>query len=156
MTSNMSNNLDDTRFSPFVDRVLRRSGWFPGRSVEAEVKRWVSLLKGEFTIFPTAFNVLCEFGGIEVIQDAEGIDFARESFRINPEAGIGEGLRFTNWSAELQTNIYPLGMAVAEHMYLAIAENGEVFLLMDELIRGGADIDNALESLILGRSPDSL
>jgi hypothetical protein len=75
---------------------------------------------------------------------------AKEYFEIDPLLALGEGDRFSHFSDHVGTNLYPLGEGAGGHYFLAIGEDGRVFLLMEDIKIIGNDFDEALESLILG------
>jgi hypothetical protein len=152
------NGEDRTSFSKTVDEVLRKAGWFPGRSVDTTVDGWIEKLDGPggFQIFPAARHALRTFGDLEVRQDGPGIDHARQSFEIDPTSALGDGDLFDMWAQRLGARLYPLGEAGPVADYLAIDENGRVFLLTDALLLVGMNIKEALERLILGKKYETL
>lgn len=143
------------RFSNTVELTLKDAGWFAGRNVNDQVEEWSRNLHFDgFEIFPAAERVLAEFGGLIVTQDAPGLSCAREPFSVVPTLAAGEADRFGEFATHLKTRLYPLGEAAGGNCFLAIAENGEVFLIMDDILWLGQNMDQALEKLILGVPPE--
>ncbi len=142
------------RFSAFVENVLRNSGWFPDRNIGEIVDEWESELEktSGWKMFPAAKEILQEFGEIKVNLRGAGETSAREPFEIFPKRAMYEDDRFAEYEEELNTKLYPLGLATGSHYFIAVAEDKRVFLLMDNLIFLGEAFDEALENLILGRS----
>jgi hypothetical protein len=145
------------RFSKTVDLTLRDVGWFPSRNLGDQVGEWASELRSDgFEIFPEAERVLAEFGGLDVDQDAPGLNCAREPFRLVPTLAAGEADRFAEFAEYLKTTLYPLGEATWGNYFLAIGESGQVFLLMEDIRFLGQNIEEALEHLILGIQSEEL
>jgi hypothetical protein len=140
------------QFSDKVERVLRDAGWFPGRNIGDLVLKWKQelMVSDGFEMFPKAEEALSEFGGLLVNQNGPGITCARESFHILPTLAIDEADRFSVFSDYLQTKLYPLGEAVVGHGFRAIGEDGRVFLVEQDIMLNGNNMDEALEHLILG------
>jgi hypothetical protein len=137
------------RFTETTHAVLTRAGWFEGRNVADRVREWAGILSRDgFRIFPAAEEVLREFGGISIQQRGPGLTAARESFAFDPTAARLEDDRFAAFNGQAGSALYPLG----EHGqgFLAIAEDGRVFVLMDEMVQLGRTIDDALEAMIQG------
>ena len=137
------------RFSELARNALERSGWFPGRNVRDQVQKWqAALITDGFRIFPAAERVLNEFGGLALRQRGEGLTAARETFVFDPTAAHLEDDRFAAFSRLIKSALYPIG----EHGegFLAIAEDGRVFVLLDDIVRLGSNIEEALEAMIQG------
>ena len=141
-----------TRFSRPAEETLRRVGWYPGRQVREMVDSWKRTLKlsDGLEMFPRAETVLLEFGGLRIDQQGPGVTCARESFTFDPTAAVYEGDRFSDFSTMLRTKLYPLGEASGGHCFWAIGENGDIYLLMNDLILLGNTIEDALEKLLIG------
>jgi hypothetical protein len=145
------------RFSNTVELTLRDAGWFPGRNMGNQVGEWTRELSSDgFEIFPEAEKVLLEFGGLNVTQDAPGVNCAREPFQVAPILAAGEADRFEEFAEYLKTQLYPLGEACGGHGFLAIGKSGKVFLLMDDIRLLGQNIEEALEKLIQGIQSEEL
>jgi hypothetical protein len=101
-------------------------------------------------MFLVARSALLEFGGLQIQQSGPGLECARAPFRFDPLLALGEEDRFEEFESILQTRLYPLGDVWNGHSFLAIAEDGRVFLVGDDLFFAGNTIDEALERFILG------
>jgi hypothetical protein len=126
------------RWSAETDRVLRRAGWYPGRSVcTAE---WENTLRehGGFEMHEAARRFLAEFGGLESTERGPGKTMARMGFTfdvLSEEAGV---------------DLYPIGAADRRNNYLGIASNGAVYVGMDSVTLLAETADEALEKLVEG------
>lgn len=138
-----------------VRRVLNAAGWTEQRNVAREIDAWSLKLSPGFRLFPAAEMTLRRYGGIHIKQAGPGEETARESFELNPLLAIGEEDRFDEYACRLGKPLYPLGEAGNGHVFLAIASDGRVFALMEDLWLLGENMEAALETLILGRSPKS-
>ena len=136
------------RFAPQAEEVLRTCGWFEGRNVEGSLA-----LPGDFRIFPAASSVLAEFGGLRGGHVGPGIDTATSDFDLRPSLAWGESDRFQGFEEQLGVRLYPLGEAHHSHVFLAIADGGQTFLVMDDVFPLGSDFHSGLENLILGKRP---
>ena len=143
------------RFEPSVAEVLVKSGWFSGRSVETLVKHWkIELMKSDsLQMFPAAEKALLEFGGIKCSQRTMGKDLPVKSFEVNPSLAVYEEDRLEEFSSELGIEFYPLGEASGGYYFLAIAEDGKVYWLMENLFLIGKNFDEALHNMIIGVKP---
>lgn len=101
-------------------------------------------------MFPAAAEALSEFCGITIRQSAAGKECARESFSFDPALCVGERDRFASFEELLGCRLYPLGEAVGGRTFMAVAEDGRVFLLMEDLREQGPDIIQAIERLCQG------
>jgi len=143
------------RPGPIFLKVMSHAGWFSGRIVADlvnDVERKL-IVSDNWEIFPAARSALLEFGGIQVIQNGPGANAAREPFEINPLLAMGESDRFVPFELVLGKKLYPMGEAATGHYFLAIAEDGQTFLLMHNLVLVGDSFVDALENLITGVRP---
>lgn len=143
------------RFDDRVLAVLTAAGWYEGRKSKNVVSdaRVGLETNGGFEMFPAAEATLLEFGGLRVNQSGPGITCARAPFDLNPLLAVLCEDIFDEFARFLEQRLFPLGEAFGGHMFLAIAESGEIFVLMDEILRVGDDIDSALRNLIIGHAP---
>ena len=140
------------RFSTLTENTLRQAGWYPDRNVLEQVASWkTNEILGEFDMFHTAERVLLEFGGLIIDQHGPGETCAREPFEIDPTLAAYEGDRFNELSTVVNTRLYPLGEVANGTSFWAIGDNEHVYILMNEIQLLGKNIDEALESLIIGR-----
>lgn len=142
-------------WSAETERLLRKAGWHEGRDVGDLLDRWSAELGGSggFFMFDHARTVLREFGGLHVQQSGPGQECARGGFDLDPTLAAGESDRFERFVGSARSPLFPLGEAVDGNAFLAIAEDGRVFLLMDELVMIGRSIEEAMTSLVEGRRP---
>lgn len=142
------------RFSAQAENSLRGAGWYPGRQVPELVASWKeTLLRSDgLEMFPSAENALLEFGGLKFDEQGPGLTCSREPFELDPTLVIHESDRFDDFAAVLDTNLYPLGEAEGGLCFVVIGENGRVYLLMqDEAMLVGLNVEDGLESLLVGR-----
>ncbi|MES9508503.1 SUKH-3 domain-containing protein [Streptomyces sp. NPDC000609] len=138
------------RFSREVEDALRCADWVPNRRVCLD--RWKASLS-EFTWHAAAEEFLREFGGIRVDISGPGITCAREPFEFDPELAIGEGERFAELSELFGRKFFPLGEVGQGEFFLAIDEEGAIYLLGAWALRHGAG-DLALKHLVTGVAPE--
>lgn len=135
------------RFSEETLRLLQKAGWWPERSIGANLK-----LPNGFDIHPVALKVLEEFNHLQVGQSKPGIDRAQSTIIFDPLLAIGERERFKEYENFLQRNLYPLGEVDGGYHFLAIDETEFVFLIMDDCWFVDVAFDTALDRLLLGKS----
>ena len=107
-------------------------------------------------MFSSAESVLLEFGGLRIDQRGPGVSCAREPFTFDPTAAVYEGDRFSDFSTVLGTRLYPLGEASGGYYFWSIGENGDVYLLMNDLKLLGTTIERALEKLLIGLEAEKI
>lgn len=88
-----------------------------------------------------------------VTEEGTGQTCAREPFTIDPTLAGYESNRFADFVPLLKTRLYPLGEASGGNYFLAIGENDNVYLLMEDFKLLGKSMDEALEALSIGRQP---
>jgi len=130
--------------------VLRRVGWYPGRSVSTA--EWENTLSehGGFEIHETARRFLAEFGGLAITERGPGQTMARMGFTLDPTAAEWEDEIFDVLSEEAGTDLYPIGEADRRNLYLGIASGGAVYVGMDSVTLLAETADEALEKLVQG------
>ncbi|NEC86429.1 SUKH-3 domain-containing protein [Streptomyces sp. SID12501] len=141
-----------SRFTSEVESVLRRAGWLPDRRFD--LAPWKSSMSG-FLWHAAAEEFLQEFGGIRVDISGSGITCAREPFEFDPELAIGEEGRFAELSELFGRSFFPLGEIGQGEFFLAIDEEGVVYLLAAWVLRVSSG-DSALEHLVTGVAPERL
>lgn len=143
----------EPRFAAHVHLALIQAGWHEGRRVPAMVAEWERRL-AEFGAMSAAANAaLTEFGGLRFDLDGPGMDKARESFRLDPTLVEGECDRLGAF-ASVVGSLYPLGDFAHGAYFIAMAQDGQVFVLEQDIQRVGGDIVDALDRLLLGRRMD--
>ncbi|MER7534656.1 SUKH-3 domain-containing protein [Streptomyces sp. NPDC097704] len=129
-----------------MERVLRSSGWFPGRQVD--IQAWREGL-AEFSWHVAAERFLAEFGGISVNVSGPGITVAREPFDVDPELAVGEEERFEELSDRFGRRFFPVGEFREGEFLLGIDEDGILYSLGAWAFSLGTS-DKALGNLIEG------
>jgi len=156
---------DNQRFSLEVSQVLRRAGWYPGRTLsETEVEQWYAFkhkwVPGYHRIIPSALVVLREFGGLFIEQEVPGVTCYRHSFWIDPLTTLG--LKEDSWSAYewlLEDSLFPLGATgSSQDDVLAITGSGKLLCVPNEgpLLLEGNTFAQGLNSLIVGIMPSRM
>lgn len=139
------------QFTNEVEHILRAAGWLPGRQVDTDA--WRERLElGGFRWNVAADRFLEEFGGLAVDVSGPGITSAREPFELDPTLVEGDDDRFAGWAEVVGESIAPVGELDSGRYFLGMSETGDLYLVADWLASFG-QIPEALESLILGRSP---
>ncbi|MEC3952999.1 SUKH-3 domain-containing protein [Nocardia sp. CDC153] len=139
------------QFMDETERVLRASGWWPGRQVDTNAWR-ERLERSGFKWSAAADRFLEEFGGLKVDISGPGITSAREPFELDPTLADGEDDRFAEWSEVIREPIAPVGELDSGRYLLGVSMSGDLYLVADWLASFGRT-PQALESLILGKSP---
>lgn len=128
--------------------VLRASGWEPGRRVV--VDGWRTDLEAEgFVMHAAAEKFLSEFGGLFVDIHGSGVSCARVPFELDPMLCSGEWDRFADWGGALGKLFFPIGELDYGHFFLAIDEEGILYLIVDVVEQLAAN-EKGLEMLIRG------
>jgi len=140
-------------YSEMVREALDAAGWFPGRVMPAQAREWIRELDRPdgFQVFAAAERVLTEFGGLHIRAMGPGVEAARMSIEVDPTLAFGEEDRFEACAMRLNRRLYPLGEVEGGHAFVAIAEDGRVYLLMDEPLAVVGSFDEALAALVEGR-----
>ncbi|MBC2908239.1 SUKH-3 domain-containing protein [Streptomyces cupreus] len=140
----------EQRWSAETDRVLRRAGWYPCRSVSTAEWESTLLERGGFEIHEAARRFLAEFGGLESAERGPGQTMARMGFTLDPTVAEWEDEIFDVLSEEAGTDLYPIGAADRRNVYLGIAPTGAVYVGMDSVTLLAETPDGALEKLVEG------
>ena len=150
-----------TRFPAVVEAVLRDAGWHPGRRDMVQAEAWADQLSAHTSpgghrhnIFPAAVEVWAEFGGLHIELSDAGAQVARSPFVMDPMCGLHMARTFAHLGRALDTAVCPLGEEAAGQATLAIDADGRVYSLDhtgDWFL--GADIDQAMATLIIGIRP---
>jgi hypothetical protein len=148
------------RFTPEIESVLKKCGWYPGRQVWDRVEKWRQEFKeyDDIFLFDKAEETLLEFGGLTIKSTLPGIDFLPETIYLDPSRALGEKERW-EWESEISSKLFPLGDIESAMAFLCIDESGRVYYVMDFIILIGYSIEEALENQIAGKwliKPDFL
>ncbi|MDV5145735.1 SUKH-3 domain-containing protein [Streptomyces sp. SBC-4] len=134
-----------------VERVLRETGWHPGRAVDT--RGWKQQMEQDgFRSHAAAEDFLREFGGLAVEHGGAGITRAREPFDLDPLLALGEADRFSEWGEKIGHHLFPVGELARGHAFLGLDEDGELYVVADWLARFGR-MPEAMENLVLGVMP---
>ena len=140
-----------SRFSPAVESTLRAAGWAPGRDVSASVSQWERAIP-EYQGFAAARRALSEFEGLVVSASGPGISMARIPVELNPTLARGEDDRLLAFQAV--GPLFPLGEVENGQHFLAISQEGAVYVVGDAIQRAGSSMEEALGRLICGIALD--
>ncbi|MFJ3407275.1 SUKH-3 domain-containing protein [Promicromonospora sp. NPDC090134] len=139
-------------FDEITDATLAKAGWFPGRSVS--IDSWVALLSAEgIEVHRAAAEFLAEFGGLVAEHEGPGISRARESFDFDPEACVGEGDRFIEWSQDLGREIVPVGSLDDGRFFLGLDENSELYSV-EAFVASFGRMPSGMINLVRGVMPE--
>ncbi|WP_406420264.1 SUKH-3 domain-containing protein [Streptomyces sp. NBC_00842] len=153
-----------TRFPVAVDAALRTAGWQPGRWDIRQAEEWADALRAhtspaghQHAVFPAAVEAWAEFGGLRIAAPAPGRQIAPASVWIDPLSGLHLARTLGDLGRALQTEVSPLGEEGDGQAVLAIDAEGRVYSIDhtgDWFL--GADIDQALATLVGGFQPERL
>ncbi|MEU8677085.1 SUKH-3 domain-containing protein [Streptomyces sp. NPDC048560] len=153
-----------TRFPAAVDAALRQAGWQPGRWDIRQAEEWADALRShaspaghQHAVFPAAVEAWAEFGALNITAAAPGRQIAPAAVRIDPLSGLHLARTLGDLGRALETEISPLGEEGDGQAVLAIDIEGRVYSIDhtgDWYL--GADIDQALATLVTGAQPDRL
>lgn len=133
-------------FAPDVELLLRRSGWFPKRSVE--ISGYKDRLPG-FLWHEAVERFLEEFGGIRIDLQGPGRSVAKEPFEIDPVLAVGEESRFEELSHKIHRQLFPVGEFGQGEFYLAVDQESILYLVGSSVFRLGSPAEG-IEKLVLG------
>jgi len=139
------------RWSPETERVLRLAGWQPGRVVSTE--SWERMMREAdegYVMHEAARRFLSEFGGLEVHQRGPGVNAARSPFRLDPLLAKWDFEIIESFSEDAESQLYPVGDYSQGNFYLTVAEDGAVYVGMDEIELLADSADVALDKLVRG------
>ncbi|MEU6520848.1 SUKH-3 domain-containing protein [Streptomyces sp. NPDC046978] len=140
-----------SEWSPEVLEVLEASGWTAGRRVDTA--HWQSMFEAVgIVMHDAAEKFLQEFGGLSVSIGGPGLNCVREPFELDPELACGEDDRFSEWSASLGKDLFPLGELDHGRFFLGIDEGSEIYLV-ETWVASFGRMPHALDNLILGVMP---
>lgn len=145
-------------WSDETESRLIAAGWMPGRRETQRVAEWRRMLEKPtgFRLSIAAEKALEEFGGLRVDCQGPGLECARGGFDLNPELASGEEDRFAELEEHAGGSLFPLGEAFDGQAFLAMDSIGRVYLVGDTIQLMGADMREALDSILVGRLPRDL
>lgn len=138
------------RWSMETDRVLRRAGWQPGRSVATET--WEELLRERgfflFHFHEAARRFLAEFGGLVTYGWPADAVATRSAVRFDPLTAEWDEAAFARLSEKAGTPLCPVGRADNGNSYLAMAEDGALYLAREDVEQLADSADRGLDVLV--------
>ncbi|MFF3767746.1 SUKH-3 domain-containing protein, partial [Streptomyces sp. NPDC001922] len=138
----------EQRWSTETERLLRKAGWRPGRSVPTA--EWERVLQehDEFEIHPDAQRFLAEFGGLSVTEVIVGaITVVRSEVSFDPTLAQWDQEIFEVLSEQAGAELYPVGMTGNRNAYLGMTSAGTVYTGMDDAYFLAESGDQALEKI---------
>ena len=146
-----------SRFSSEVEQLLKAAGWYEGRSVSGLVETWrIELERPDgFRLSQVARQTLDEFGGLHILSEGTGVACARSDLHLNPLLAQFEEDRFFSFECFKGKEVFPLGEAILGHVFAAIDEESNVYLVMEEVQHVASSFERALENLLLGLERES-
>ncbi len=134
---------------------MRKSGWYPGRSVPTVT--WESILRehGGFEIHESGRQFLAEFGGLDNEGWPPGPITAQSPFRLDPLTAEWDEETFARLSEEAGADLYPVGQANRRTSYLGVAADGAVYIGKDRARLLARTPAEALEQLVETRCTDA-
>ncbi|MFI9270639.1 SUKH-3 domain-containing protein [Kitasatospora sp. NPDC052896] len=150
------------RFSADVAAALKQAGWHPGRWEIRRAEEWADQLLAHpgavpHAVFPAAVEAWAEFGELAFDLSGAGRQVARTPFRLDPLCGLHLPRSLADLGRALDARVAPLGEERHGQALLAVDEAGRVFSL-DHTGEWylGADVDQAVSTLVLGTLPERL
>ena len=141
-----------SRFLPEVERILRKAGWYPGRTIPAAtIERWANRLESPagYQFSGAAWKVLAEFGDLHIGAVGIGKDYASMDLHVDPVLCTDEEERFRQ---AVGKPVFPIGDASGSHLFSAVDDDGVLYLVWEyEVVGDPKPFDNALQALLLGR-----
>lgn len=149
------------RFPPLVTEALQAAGWVPGRRDDDRAQQWALRLAADaapdgrqHTIVRAAVEAYGEFGGLLVRPQGDGEQITPSTFHLDPFL-VGRSVgTLAELAAAIGAPLTPIGEEGDGVGILAVDEPGRVFVLDhggDWYL--GADLDEAITALVLGRQP---
>ena len=138
--------MNEKRFSPAVEKILRAGGWREGRDVPLSSLS----LSCEYQIFPEAEKILREFGGLSFGVAGRGIDTWTQKITVDPRSG---DLGYSNISSF--KDVYPIGSRDRGNVFIYVDRDGMIY---EYSIQASDDLEcikftfyEAIEKMLLGR-----
>lgn len=142
------------RYTTETAEELAAAGWFPGRSVEVG-PLLSGLDMGQLNMHAAARSFLTEYGGLALTPNGPGVNRARQHFTLNPSLCSEEEDRFLEWGEVLGKTLFPVGEFDYGAQFLAIDEDGEIYLAETWLASFGK-MPEAMEGMVAGVMPEIL
>lgn len=99
------------RFSPNVEGALRRMGWAPGRSYDAQVSEWDAMIRsaGGRAMPPAVRKAVLECGGLKSMEQGAGEECTRNPIDLNPALWAASQDFFQGLERDHARAFWPLG-----------------------------------------------
>ncbi|MFF4401438.1 SUKH-3 domain-containing protein [Streptomyces sp. NPDC001480] len=141
----------DRRRPAETDRVLRAGGWFSGRSVPTATWENILLESDGYEIHDAARRFLAEFGCVGVPHPAPHLAphgaMPCTEFRLDPLLAMWDAEIIDDLGEQAGVGLYPIGMVDRRNQYLAMADDGAVYVGMDSVSLLAPTPDEALVKL---------
>ncbi|WP_432080228.1 SUKH-3 domain-containing protein [Streptomyces sp. WAC 04229] len=144
------------RWSAETARVLRASGWYPGRAVPTDTWESILLETGGFELHDAARRFLAEFGALRVPHREPWDEMPWREFSLDPLLAFWDTEIIEDLSDRAGTLLYPIGMRGRRNQHLAMAEDGAVYEGMDDVWLLAATPDQAMERITKRIRPTSV
>jgi len=139
------------RFSPKLEANLRHAGWFPGRRVDEAViyDRCASVIKElGCRMFPTAFNILREFGGLHITVIPDNAAYNDSApIEVWPLPCVSSPRVWFTLEWEFGEALFPVANYAEGEMSLFVASSGRVYAYGYGYWYCGNTFEKALENL---------
>ncbi|MET9440132.1 SUKH-3 domain-containing protein [Streptomyces sp. NPDC006610] len=135
-------------WSQETERVLRRAGWQPGRSVRTDTWEHILRERGGFVAHEAARRFLAEFGGLVTYGWPADAITTQSAVRFDPLTAEWEDATFVRLSEEAGTVLFPVGRADNGASHLGMAESGALYLARGRVELLGATTEQALDALV--------
>ena len=96
-------------------------------------------------------TALSSYGGLAVEIGGFGVNSWKESFHLDPRKSGLEIDRISDWAADLGMPLASLGVGDHGNYLIVTGQDGRVFAVGMGIALLGANIDDAIENLVLGR-----
>jgi hypothetical protein len=138
--------MNEKSFSPQIEQALRNAGWVPNRELSIEeLSDWLILdCDVPLVIFPAAYAVLKEFGGLRI-----AFDYGSESYILNFDPTLSVTIWF-QYGWLLGQPIFPLGICHFEgdetnEVRVGIDVSGRIWVFAYDPFFAGNNIQEAIE-----------
>lgn len=135
--------------------ALESMGWFPGRAWEKLDVTVGKLREVCISVHPAAVGFLAEYGGLKFEHAGPGISVERAGFELDPSLAFGDEEMFTSWGELIGKELCPVGEYDEGRFFLAIDEEGCLYLVADWLASFGSGL-RGFSCLLLGVAPETL